>query len=76
MILSWSGGKDSALALYELLKAGDYEIAALLTTVTRDYDRICMHGVRRVLLLRRYSFQRMLLMENMSPECGRFWQNI
>jgi uncharacterized protein (TIGR00290 family) len=50
VILSWSGGKDSALALHELQKAGDYEIAVLLTTVTRDYDRICMHGVRRVLL--------------------------
>jgi uncharacterized protein (TIGR00290 family) len=25
-------------------------VAALLTTITRDYDRISMHGVRRVLL--------------------------
>ena len=50
VLLSWSGGKDSALALHELRRSGDYEIAALLTTVTRDYDRICMHGVRRSLL--------------------------
>jgi uncharacterized protein (TIGR00290 family) len=50
VIFSWSGGKDSALALYELRKAGDYEIVTLLTTVTRDYDRICMHGVRKSLL--------------------------
>ena len=50
VLLSWSGGKDSALALYELRKAGGYEIAALLTTVTADYDRVSMHGVRRVLL--------------------------
>ncbi|MHC4679748.1 MAG: Dph6-related ATP pyrophosphatase, partial [Planctomycetota bacterium] len=50
VLFSWSGGKDSAAALHELQKAGRYEIAALLTTVTRDYDRICMHGVRRTLL--------------------------
>ena len=52
VLFSWSGGKDSALALHELRKNGDYEIAALLTTLTRDYDRICMHGVRRSLLER------------------------
>jgi uncharacterized protein (TIGR00290 family) len=52
VILSWSGGKDSALALYEIQKTRNYEILALLTTVTEDYDRISMHGVRRVLLER------------------------
>lgn len=51
-ILSWSGGKDSALALYELQKTEDYEIVALLTTITQDYDRVSMHGVRRMLLER------------------------
>jgi uncharacterized protein (TIGR00290 family) len=50
IIFSWSGGKDSALALYEILQRNDYEILALLTTVTKDYDRISMHGVRRELL--------------------------
>ncbi len=50
VLLSWSGGKDSALALHELRKSGKYEVAALLTTITRDYDRICMHGVRSILL--------------------------
>jgi len=49
-IFSWSGGKDSALALYELTKRADYEIAALLTTLNQDYDRTSMHGVRRILL--------------------------
>jgi len=48
--MSWSGGKDSCLALFEIQKARNYRVAALLTTVTRDYDRISMHGVRRVLL--------------------------
>lgn len=50
--MSWSGGKDSCLALYEVQRARQYRVAALLTTVTRDYERIRMHGVRRVLLER------------------------
>jgi uncharacterized protein (TIGR00290 family) len=49
-IVLWSGGKDSALALYEILKSGRYEALELLTTVAKDYDRISIHGVRRVLL--------------------------
>jgi uncharacterized protein (TIGR00290 family) len=52
VLLSWSGGKDSCLALRELLNAGDVHVEALLTTVTRDFDRISMHGVRCVLLER------------------------
>jgi len=50
VVVSWSGGKDSALALHEVLEAGNYEVVELLTTVTRDYDRVSIHGVRRVLL--------------------------
>ena len=50
ILFAWSGGKDSAMALYEVLKSRKYDVAALLTTVTQDYDRISMHGVRRVLL--------------------------
>ncbi len=49
-IMSWSGGKDSAMALYEIQRAGGWEIQGLLTTITRDYDRVCMHGVRTALL--------------------------
>ena len=49
-LLAWSGGKDSALTLYEILRNQEYELAALLTTVTEGYDRITLHGVRRVLL--------------------------
>lgn len=50
VLFTWSGGKDSAIALYELKKTHSYEISALLTTVTEDYDRVSMHGVRRILL--------------------------
>jgi len=49
IILTWSGGKDSALALY-YLKNGHYHIRSLLTTITKDYNRISMHGVRSILL--------------------------
>ena len=49
-LFTWSGGKDSAMALYELKMTHSYEILALLTTVTEDYDRISMHGVRSILL--------------------------
>jgi len=50
VLFTWSGGKDSAMSLYVLRKFHNYEIVALLTSVTEDYDRISMHGVRRVLL--------------------------
>ena len=50
VLVSWSGGKDSCFALYETQKAPEYRVAALLTTLTRDFDRVSMHGVRRELL--------------------------
>jgi uncharacterized protein (TIGR00290 family) len=50
IILSWSGGKDSALALAALQADPAYRVVALLTTVTAGYDRISIHGVRRALL--------------------------
>lgn len=50
VIASWSGGKDSALSLYEVWKSGQYEIVSLLTTINQGYDRVSMHGVRRVLI--------------------------
>jgi uncharacterized protein (TIGR00290 family) len=49
--LSWSGGKDSAFALWTLRREQE-EPEALLTTVTEGYKRISMHGVRRELLAR------------------------
>ncbi|MGE5396803.1 MAG: diphthine--ammonia ligase [Chitinophagales bacterium] len=48
MIYSWSGGKDSTMALYSRWKMAEEKV--LLTTITREYDRISMHGVRRDLL--------------------------
>src|SRR4029077_13722977 len=52
ILFCWSGGKDSAMALHALQTGRDCRVAALLTTITEDFDRISMHGVRRVLLER------------------------
>ena len=49
-IFNWSGGKDSALALYKVLRSGQYDVQELLTTVSEPYQRISMHGVRVALL--------------------------
>jgi uncharacterized protein (TIGR00290 family) len=51
LALSWSGGKDSALALWVLREEHDCQPRVLITTVTDTYGRISMHGVRRELLL-------------------------
>ena len=40
------------MALREILNDPDLRVEALLTTITRDYDRVSMHGVRRALLER------------------------
>jgi len=50
VLLCWSGGKDSAISLYEIQKDKKYEIISLLTTITDGYDRVSMHGVPRTLV--------------------------
>jgi uncharacterized protein (TIGR00290 family) len=53
ILFSWSGGKDSALALYALLQQPDeWEVVALLTSVSDEYQRVSHHGVREELLER------------------------
>jgi uncharacterized protein (TIGR00290 family) len=49
LALSWSGGKDSSLALWTL-RAQSLEPRALITTSSETFDRISHHGVRRSLL--------------------------
>lgn len=48
---NWSSGKDSALALYELLQNENYDVQHLVTTVNSHYNRVSMHGLRKELLL-------------------------
>ncbi|HEY2656872.1 MAG TPA: hypothetical protein VGI55_13855 [Solirubrobacteraceae bacterium] len=55
LALSWSGGKDSALALWVLAREQGIVPRALITTVTDVYDRVSMHGVRRSLVARQAS---------------------
>jgi uncharacterized protein (TIGR00290 family) len=50
--MCWSSGKDSAYAVHVLRSRAEYQLAGLLTTVTKDFDRVSMHGVRRELLER------------------------
>jgi uncharacterized protein (TIGR00290 family) len=50
VVLSWSGGKDSAMALHALLRDDRYEVIGLLTSVAEEYKRISHHGVREELL--------------------------
>jgi uncharacterized protein (TIGR00290 family) len=50
VVFSWSGGKDSAMALQMVQHDAAYEVVSLLTTVTEGYERISMHGVRNELL--------------------------
>ena len=73
VLFSWSGGKDSARALYEIRKDHNYEIVSLITSVTEDYDRISMHGVRSALLQQQAQslglpLERILITRNASIE--------
>jgi uncharacterized protein (TIGR00290 family) len=64
--LSWSGGKDSALVL-SALRRRLLEPEALITTVTENYDRVSMHGVRRELLARQAEALGLRLVEVVIP---------
>ena len=50
VLFSWSGGKDSALALHALLQQPEWEVVALLTSVSDEYRRVSHHGIREELL--------------------------
>jgi uncharacterized protein (TIGR00290 family) len=49
-VVSFSSGKDSALALHEVRRSGDVEVVGILTTITSAFGRVSMHGVRESLL--------------------------
>ena len=50
ILLSWSGGKDSAWALHLLRQDPEFEVVGLLTTVNEHFHRVAMHGFREELL--------------------------
>lgn len=62
-IFNWSSGKDSALALYKILKEDRFEITALLTSINEEFQRISMHGVPVSLLKKQAESLRLSLLK-------------
>lgn len=48
--VSWSGGKDSAFALYKILASGQFEVVNLHTVFDQDTKRVGLHGVRETMI--------------------------
>jgi uncharacterized protein (TIGR00290 family) len=49
-LIAWSSGKDSAWALHETRRAGAVEVVGALTTITSEFGRVSIHGLREELL--------------------------
>jgi uncharacterized protein (TIGR00290 family) len=64
-LVAWSSGKDSAFALHEARRAGRVDVVGLLTTLTADYGRVSMHGVREAVLDRQA--------EELGLPCRKVW---
>lgn len=70
VVLSWSGGKDSALAAHALRADPRYRLVGLLTTITEGEDVISMHGVpRRLLELQAEALDLPLHVVPIPPDC-------
>jgi uncharacterized protein (TIGR00290 family) len=48
--VSWSGGKDSAFALYKVLLSGEYDVVHLHTVISQETRRVGLHGVHESLI--------------------------
>ncbi|HEV7272132.1 ATP-binding protein [Pseudoxanthomonas sp.] len=71
VLLAWSGGKDAAWTLHVLRQRDDVEVVGLLTTITREYDRVSMQGIRRSVLHAQAGATGLPLIEAMIPAaCG------
>lgn len=44
-VFNWSGGKDSALALYKILQEDEFEVVALLTTINEGTATSSIHAI-------------------------------
>ena len=67
VLLAWSGGKDAAWTLHLLRQRDDVDVVGLLTTVTREYDRVSMQGIRRSVLHAQARATGLPLLEAMIP---------
>lgn len=64
VLLAWSGGKDCLMALERLAADPHWRVVGLLTTVTRQFDRVAMHGIRRDVLQAQARALRLPLIES------------
>lgn len=48
--ISWSGGKDAALALHKILQADRYDVVSLHTSFDQELKRVSMHGIPEALV--------------------------
>lgn len=76
VLFCWSGGKDSALALYQAMQNDTCEIVALLTTLNKTFKRVSMHGVREDLLeMQAYSIGLPLIKMYVSEGTNQEYEN-
>lgn len=73
IILFWSGGKDCALALHEIKKADQFEIACIFTTLNVETNHVHFHGLPDKILVEQAKLlniplQRVYLNENPTNE--------
>lgn len=68
VLMFWSGGKDSALALYELSQNPKYEVKGLVTILNRDKNRVPLHGIPDVLILEQAKLLKLPLQRIFLPE--------
>ncbi len=50
IVIAWSGGKDSALALHAIRRSSAFQVAALVTTFHHGRERNAMHGIHREII--------------------------
>lgn len=77
VVLYWSGGKDSAMALHEISTGRgyrSYRVASLLTTFTEGFDRVSGHGVRRSLVERQAESIGLDLLQTFIPQQANMLQ--
>jgi len=67
VLLAWSGGKDAAWTLHVLKQRDDIQVVGLLTTVTRESQRVSMQGIRRRVLHAQARAADLPLIEAMIP---------
>lgn len=67
ILVGWSGGKDSCLALRELLRQDTWEVVGLVSTITQGYERLSMHGVRVELIRQQAASLGFPLLESRIP---------